>query len=80
MSALVKTKTPASAVVGWFQDSGARTTLGDATCAETLTAAALRHGQKCLTHHDVLLRRYAPALTEFQSSPKSARRSRRAPP
>ena len=70
VSALVKTKTPASAVVGWFQDSGARTTLGDATCAETLTAAALRHGQKCLTHHDVLLRRYAPALTEFQSSPE----------
>ena len=70
VSALVKTKTPASAVVGWFQDSGARTTLGDATCAETLTAAALRHGQKCLTHHDVLLRRYAPALAEFQSSPE----------
>ena len=62
---LLRRKTPASEIVAWFESSGARETLGDATCAETLTAAALRHGQKCLTHHDVLLKRYAPALAEF---------------
>jgi nuclear cap-binding protein subunit 1 len=64
---LLRRKTPSDEIVKWFESSGAREQLGDVSCAETLTAAALRHGQKCLTHHDVLLKRYSGALAEFSS-------------
>ena len=64
---LLRRKTPSDEIVKWFESSGAREQLGNVLCAETLTAAALRHGQKCLTHHDVLLKRYCGALAEFSS-------------
>ena len=59
---LLKLKTPAGDVSKWFAETGALAELGPETCASLLTTAVLRHGQKCITHHDVLLTRYKAAL------------------
>ena len=46
----------------WFETSGKLQALGNETAARILTVAALQHGQKCITHHNVLLGRYESAL------------------
>ena len=62
---MLKSKTPSSEVTKWLQESGALQKLGPATCASLLTTVALKHGQKCITHHDVLLKRYKQSLEGF---------------
>jgi nuclear cap-binding protein subunit 1 len=72
LATAMRAKTSSENLGAWFEKSGARARLGDASCAALVTAAALRHGQKCITHHDVLLKRYRPLLLEFQRSDADA--------
>ena len=65
LQAFMKSKTPADKVMEWFNESGKLEALGQAGAARALTVAALQHGQKCITHHNVLLKRYEPALRQL---------------
>ena len=62
LQAFMKSKTPADQVMTWLNNSGKLAQLGSAAAAKVLTVAVLQHGQKCITHHNVLLKRYEPAL------------------
>ena len=61
----MKLKTPAEEVMTWFETSGKLEALGNEEAARALTVAAISHGQKCITHHNVLLKRYEPALKKL---------------
>ena len=62
LRAMMRDKTSADKVMEWFETSGKLQALGNETAARILTVAALQHGQKCITHHNVLLGRYESAL------------------
>ena len=59
---MMRDKTSADKVMEWFETSVKLQALGNETAARILTVAALQHGQKCITHHNVLLGRYESAL------------------
>ncbi len=65
LRAMMKEKAPAEKVLEWFASSGKREAIGDEAACVALVTAALHHGQKCVAHHDVLLKRYAPAVAEL---------------
>ena len=65
LQAFMKEKKPAAEVMEWLKTSGKLDVLGRAGAAKVLTVAALQHGQKCITHHNVLLKRYEGVLTEL---------------
>ena len=65
LRAMMKEKAPAEKVMEWFASSGKREAIGDEAACVALVTAALHHGQKCVAHHDVLLKRYAPAVAEL---------------
>lgn len=62
LQGFMKSKTSADKVMEWFNESGKLAALGRPMAAQALIVAALQHGQKCITHHNVLLKRYEPAL------------------
>jgi nuclear cap-binding protein subunit 1 len=72
LQAFMKEKKPAGEVMEWFKTSGKLDALGRAGAAKALTVAALQHGQKCITHHNVLLKRYESALVELTKSDAEA--------
>ena len=72
LQAFMKEKKPAGEVMEWLKTSGKLDALGRAGAAKALTVAALQHGQKCITHHNVLLKRYESALVELTKSDAEA--------
>ena len=72
LQAFMKEKKPAGEVMEWLKTSGKLDALGRAGAAKALTVAALQHGQKCITHHNVLLKRYESALVELTRSDAEA--------
>ena len=70
--AFMKTKAPADKIMTWFEESGKLAEIGPAKAARVLATAALAHGQKCITHHNVLLKRYEPALRQLTAAAPGA--------